>query len=183
MDIFGTSSSSGLLDMGVRLAVTYALLLVVARLIGRRTARPANRDMIVAAMLGGLVAPALIRPEDAPAVALAGIAILFAADLVVARLAFLRPQFSQALYGQHTPLISDGNLIQMALLREGISFAEINSIVRSEGLKLEEVEHAFLEPEGEVTVVSKAEARGIAEPRLSDVLSALERIERRLEAG
>jgi hypothetical protein len=51
MDIFGAPSLTDLARLATRLASTYFLLLVVARLLGRRMPEPENRDVTLGAIL------------------------------------------------------------------------------------------------------------------------------------
>lgn len=174
MDIFGTSSPTELAQLGSRLAVTYLLLLVVARVIGRRVPEPKNRDLIVSAMLGGLVAPALIRPEATPLEALAGIGFLFSLHLLVSELAFRSPWVEWLLFGPERVLVAHGRLITSELRREGITMAELKSIAQSQGVEaLESVEDLTLGARGEISISTRPDVV------LAAILRALQRLEKR----
>ena len=174
MDIFGTPSPTELGLLGSRLAVTYFLLLVVARLMGRRVPEPKNRDLIVSAVLGGLVAPALIRPEDTPLAALAGIVFLFSLHVLVSKLAFRSAWVEWLFFGPERVLVAQGRLIRSELRREGITVSELNSIARSHGVEaLEAVDALTLGASGAITISTRPDAV------LADILRVLERLEKR----
>jgi uncharacterized membrane protein YcaP (DUF421 family) len=177
MDIFGAPSATELAQLAIRLVATYFLLLGVARFLGRRVPAPGNRDLMVAAMLGGLVAPALLRDQDAPATAIAGIILLFSINTLVSRLTFRFPSVERRLLGPRRVLVADGRINRKELLREGIVLSELNAIVRGQGVQsLGAIERLSLEPDGVISV----SARDKSEQILTDILSALQRLERRL---
>jgi|KBSMisStandDraft_5_1062788.scaffolds.fasta_scaffold46798_3 uncharacterized membrane protein YcaP (DUF421 family) len=134
MDIFGAPSLTDLARLATRLASTYFLLLVVARLLGRRMPEPENRDVTLGAILGGLVAPALVRAEDAPLGALMGIVLLFCLNVLMSRLAYRFPWVDRLLFGPPRVLVAHGQLNQRELIREKIRRSELTSIVESKGV-------------------------------------------------
>ena len=134
MNIFGAPSLTDLSQLATRLVITYFLLLVVARLLGRRMPEPGNRDVMLGAILGGLVAPALVRAEDAPLGALAGIVLLFCLNVLMTRLAFRFPWVDRLLFGPPRVLVAHGQPNRKELMREGIRLSELTSIVGSQGV-------------------------------------------------
>jgi len=131
MDIFGAPSLTDLARLATRLASTYFLLLVVARLLGRRMPEPENRDVTLGAIL---VAPALFRAEDAPLGALMGIVLLFCLNVLMSRLAYRFPWVDRLLFGPPRVLVAHGQLNQRELIREKIRRSELTSIVESKGV-------------------------------------------------
>jgi len=131
MDIFGAPSLTDLARLATRLASTYFLLLVVARLLGRRMPEPENRDVTLGAIL---VAPALVRAEDAPLGALMGIVLLFCLNVLMSRLAYRFPWVDRLLFGPPRVLVAHGQLNQRELIREKIRRSELTSIVESKGV-------------------------------------------------
>ena len=177
MDVLGSPSMVDLVRLSTRLVVTYAVLLAVARLMGRRMPEPGNRDILLGATLGGLVAPALVRAEDTPLGALTGIVLLFALNVAVSRLAFRYPRIDRLLLGPSRVLVVNGRLNRKELVREGITLTELKSIVEGGGVQsLADVESVKLDSWDGPTVV----ARNKNDAVLAEILATMARLEKRL---
>lgn len=71
------------------------------------------------------------------------------------------------LLGEPVIIVKHGKIISKNLLKERISIIQLTSILRAaEHLKLEDIQHAILEPTGEISVITKAGLRAVT---LSDL--------------
>lgn len=149
-------------------AFTYAWLVMVLRLSGKRTLSQLNAfDFIVTVALGSIMASTIMTSTVAwteGAAALATLAILqFVAAWASTRVNWIRT----AITSQPTVLLRDGQMIADAMLRERIDEDSLCAAVRSSGSgDLESVAAVVLETDGTLSVIPSAGlGHGSALPR------------------
>lgn len=165
-------------DKAIRTVGVYLAVFVLLRLAGKRQLAQLNTfDCVVLLLLSNVVQNAIIGPDDTLVGGLVGAAILVAANFLVVFFAFLNPRIEADLRGRPVTLIAGGRPQRKAMRRELISRKELQYALRRLGYRgLAGVEEVVLEPEGTLTV------RATKQPSLAEVMAALERIERRLDA-
>jgi uncharacterized membrane protein YcaP (DUF421 family) len=167
-----------LADKTVRTVAVYLTILILLRLAGKRSiAQLSTFDFVVILLLSNVVQNALIGPENTLVGGLIGAALLIAVNFVFVFFAFLNPRFESDFRGRPTTLVENGEERNRALRRELITEKELEAAVRRQGFDgIGGVEEVVLEPEGTLYVTAKTRAS------IEDVLAALERIERKLDA-
>jgi len=165
-------------DKAIRTIAVYGALLVLLRLAGKRQlAQLTTFDFVVLLLLSNVVQNAIIGPDDSLVGGLVGAGILVAGNFLLVFFAFLNPRLEADLRGRATTLVAGGRVLRGALRRELVSRSELDAALRRQGYDgVRAVEEVMLEPEGTLAVTPKQHTT------LADVLAALERIERRLEA-
>ena len=172
-DLWHLGISAG--EKAVRTVVVYGAILLLLHLAGKRQLAQLNSfDLVVLLLLSNVVQNAIIGNDNSLTGGLLGAVILIAANYVLVRAAFMSPRFGKALQGGSTTLYADGRFDEHALRREAITKEELVAALRRQGLELDDVEHVELEPEGTFNATPKPR------PRIEDVLTVLERIERKL---
>jgi uncharacterized membrane protein YcaP (DUF421 family) len=172
-----------LVDMGIsvpekaiRTVAVYACILLLLHLAGKRELAALNSfDLVVLLLLSNVVQNAIIGDDLSLVGGLLGAAILVAINYLLVRYAFLHPRVGGVLQGRGRTLVEGGRLDSDALRRERITPAELESVLRRQGVDgLAAVDRVVLEPEGTITPYAKEQ------PGLDDVLAVLRRIEAKL---
>lgn len=134
----------------LRVALVYAVLLLLLRLAGKRTlGQMTPFDFLTLLLLSNAVQNAMIGPDNS----LTG-GLLAAAVLLLLNRAVARSPLRQSLEGSPTILIQDGRLLPEALRREGINPLELEAALREHGVSTpEQVASAVLEIDGTISVV------------------------------
>jgi uncharacterized membrane protein YcaP (DUF421 family) len=138
----------------LRILVIYGLMLLMIRVMGKRTIGNLTAfDMLVALMMGDLAGNAVYG--QVPLVhAVIAIASLSAVHYANSWLTYGLPGVGKALEGRPTPIVKDGRLQQEGLRRERMSEEEALAELRLEGVdELEEVRLAQVEMDGQVSVL------------------------------
>lgn len=144
----------------LRATVIYFFLLVVVRLLGKRTVGHSTAfDFIVALILGEVVDEPIYG--DVPLVqALLVIAVIGGWHAVNAYLSYRSQTFDRLTGGSPTVLIRDGQLDGRAMRRERVNESDLRSLLRLQQIDdLSEVKLATLEPNGGLSVIKTDRAR------------------------
>lgn len=136
-------------------AASYATLVVVLRLSGKRTLAKLNAfDFVVTVALGSTLATIILSADVTWAEGAIALAALAALQLVVAFTASRVPFFREVLTSGPTFLVRDGVKVSHALKGQRVAEAEIRQAVRQAGLgDLEEVAAVVLESDGTLSVI------------------------------
>lgn len=164
-----------LIQMALRTLIVYLYLVVVLRLVGRRTfGNFAPLDLVLALVLGQIVAaPLLGELPLLPAFALIGLLAL--AHWLQGYLAYRSQRLDQLLHGSARTLIRHGQLNRRVLAAEMISLEELAQMLREHDVEmLSEVKLATLERDGTLTVLKTEEARELHKGDLEALLSDVE---------
>lgn len=116
-------------------------------------------DLMAIIIIGTVVAEPLISTKLKPTLVALGVLVVL--YIIFSKLS-LNQFFNKILLGRPTILIKHGKIIVENIERERISLIQLTAILRVNGYpKLEDVEYAILEPTGEVSILPKAEVRGV----------------------
>jgi uncharacterized membrane protein YcaP (DUF421 family) len=142
-------------------AAAYVTLVVVLRLIGKRTLAKLNAfDLVVTVALGSTLATILLNSQVSWAEGATALLLLAALQLVVAWSGSRVPRLRGVVTAEPTLLLRDGVVDEQALLDQRLTRAEILQAVRGTGTgALEEVAAVVLETDGTVSVIG-ADKRG-----------------------
>jgi uncharacterized membrane protein YcaP (DUF421 family) len=149
----------------------YAFLLVVVRVLGKRTVGAATAfDFMVALILSEVVDEPIYG--DVPLVqGLLVIAVVAAWHFVNSYLSYRSPRFDRLAGGAPTVLVKDGVIVREGLRVERMNEEELWSLLRLQGVDdLKDVKEARLEPDGLLSVIKSEESRELQKRDLDRVL-------------
>ena len=143
-----------------RALVIYVFLLVVVRLLGKRTVGNFSAfDLIVALILGEIVDEPIFGdvPMAQALLAVAVVALLHAANEY---LSYRSTAFDRLTGGASTVLVRNGALDRRALAKERLNEEELMSLLRMQSIDdLADVREARLEPSGQLSVLKTDAAK------------------------
>ncbi len=146
-----------------RATLIYVFLLVLLRLMGKRAVgKPTAFDFMVALILGELVDEPIYG--DVPVTgALTALAVIAGWHHLNAYLSYRSARFDRLTGGRPRVLVRDGRPDRRAMAREHINEEELWMMLRLRQVdKLEDVQCATLEPDGQLSVLPAADARPLA---------------------
>jgi uncharacterized membrane protein YcaP (DUF421 family) len=151
-------SFASLLEIVGRVAIVYLALVVMLRLCGKReVGQLTPLDLLGMLLLSETVSSALTGGDTSLVAALVAAATLLALAVFVSRIAFHWPAAARWLEGEAAQLVANGHPIGEAIRTERITHAELMSALRRHGVvDLRQVRGAWVEPNGEITVVPLA---------------------------
>ena len=143
-----------LLMTGLRALGVYALMLVVIRLLGKRTVGNFSAfDLLVALMLGEVV-DEIIYGDVSIAQGLVAIFVVAAAQYGNSWLSYWDHGFDALLEGKPTPIVRDGKMVLEGMRAERINAKGVMHELRLQGVdEIEEVKLAMIEVDGVVSVI------------------------------
>lgn len=144
-------------ELFIRGTLTFLGLLVLLRLVGRREAGGLGvTDLLVVVLLAD-AAGAGLRGEAASlgdSAVIVGSILLW--SVATDAIAYRWPRLAQLIKARPRALVRDGNLDRRVMRREFMTFDELMSQLRLHGVtELSEVETAYLEPNGMVSIVRR----------------------------
>ena len=154
----------------LRATLIYAFLLVVIRLLGKRTIGNSTAfDFIVELILGEVVDEPIYG--DVPvAQALVAIAVIAAWHWVNSWLSYRSHWVDWLTAGAPRALVRDGVIDRKAMTHELVNEDELWSLLREAGVdRLEDVKTATLEPGGKLSVIKTDEARELRKSDLREL--------------
>ena len=168
----------------LRTVLVYALLVVLFRLTGKRGLASMNTfDVIVVFMLGNVVQNAVIGNDDSVTGGAIGAVTLVAVNALVNRLVVVSPLAQRLFEGTPTTVIRDGRVVPGALRRLGLQRTELEHAVRVQnGDDVAQVDHAELEPGGQLLLTLKDDEQGATKADVAELLARLARVEDLLTA-
>jgi uncharacterized membrane protein YcaP (DUF421 family) len=148
--------------IALRVLFTYAFLLALMRLSGKRlVSEAAARDFVLAIILGDMIDD-LLWAEVGAGKFVAGTGALAVTALLVAMLTYASDAAHDLIDGSPVLLLRDGEPVRRGMRAERINESELAAMLREHGLERErwdEVERASLETEGELSVLRHKRAR------------------------
>lgn len=149
------------LEKIIRPILVYFVLLLAFRIFGRRQLAQLNpMDLTVLLMLSNTVQNAVIGEDNSLIGGVIGAAALMTVNWLLNNLTYRYPRLSEAIEGAPQTLIDDGIMDKHTVHRENISVQDFHEVLHKEGInRVDQVEKAYLEPSGLITVVPKDDAR------------------------
>jgi uncharacterized membrane protein YcaP (DUF421 family) len=150
-----------LLLTGLRALLVYVVMLIVIRVLGKRTIGNFSAfDLLVALMLGEVV-DEIIYGDVGLAQGFTAIFVLAAVEYANSWISYSSDTANRWLEGEPTPLVVDGQLQRPGMRKERMHARDVMAELRLEGIDdLSKVKRATLETDGEVSVIRQ----GWAEP-------------------
>jgi uncharacterized membrane protein YcaP (DUF421 family) len=143
------------LDIAVRCAVIYLVVLVGLRVSGKREiGQMTVFDLVVLLLLANAVQNAMVGPDTSLGGGVVAALVLLGLNAVVARLRLRWPRFRRIIEGSPTILVLHGDVIPDHMSREGLDRDTLEAAVREHGIAdLSGVEMAVLETDGSISIV------------------------------
>ncbi|MGH7392596.1 MAG: DUF421 domain-containing protein [Candidatus Rokuibacteriota bacterium] len=154
-----------------RATVIYVVLLVVLRLLGKRTVGTSTAfDFMVALILGEVVDEPIYG--HVPMVqALLVIGVIAGWHAINSWLSYRSPRFDHLTGGGPIVLVRGGAIDRQAMAHERVNDEDLWSLLRQQGVDdLKDVERATLEPDGRLSVILTSAAKSVARRDLPRVL-------------
>jgi uncharacterized membrane protein YcaP (DUF421 family) len=152
----GTLAAAG--QSALRTVVIYALALTLVRIgekrfLGKSTAF----DVVLGVMLGSLMSRAITSPQQFVPIVVAG-GVFVALHWLMAAITFRSDYWGSVLKGRERLLIDEGEVLWDAMQKSHISEKDLLSALRRNGRVTDpcNVEKAYLERDGDISVIRKA---------------------------
>ena len=160
------TTGSALLDIVLRTATIYIVVLVGMRLSGKRqVGQMTPFDLVLLLLIANAVQNAMTGPDTSLVGGLAAAATLLILNAVISRLVLQSSRARHIIEGDPTLLIHAGKTIRRHLERENIGEDELRQALREHGIAtIEEVHGAVLEIDGSISVIKKDEMPRMHQP-------------------
>ena len=151
------NSPERLQSVAVGAVVFYLIIIIMARLTGKRTTGQMNNfDWLVTVAVGSLAASGILLRDVSIADAALAIIIIFALQWLTTWLVLRSPFMCRLIKPKPRLLLDKGGMLKDAMHKERISEAELYTAMREEGLvNLEEANWVILENNGKMTVIKR----------------------------
>lgn len=163
----------------IRTIAVYALIAVLFRLTGKRGLATMNTfDFVVIFLLSNVVQNAVIGNDSSLTGGAVGAVTLVAVNAGVNRLIAANATAARIFDGQATTVISDGHVIQRALVRLGLRRSELDNAVRLQnGDDVSDIDTGALEPGGQLVLSLKPSQQAATKADVAELHALLSRIE------
>ncbi|SDO92245.1 Uncharacterized membrane protein YcaP, DUF421 family [Nakamurella panacisegetis] len=167
------------LEKIIRTVAVYVLIVLIFRIIGKRSISSLNTmDFVVMFLLSNVVQNAIIGNDNSYLGGAIGAVTLVATNTLVTRLALVSPAFRRLVEGTAVDVITDGVADRAALRRLGIRRDELDHAIRTQnGDDITEIGKGTLEPGGQLVLTLKPSEQDATHGDISELTTRLERIE------
>src|ERR1700681_1279692 len=149
------ANSHTLLEIALRTAAVYTLVLVGIRISGKReVGQMTPFDLTLLLLLSNSVQNAMTGPDTSLAGGAVAAITLLILNYLVAELAGTNRRFRKIIQGQPSLLIHDGEVIEAHMAKEHVSMDELQRAIREHGVgTYKEAALAVLEVDGSISVL------------------------------
>jgi len=135
--------------------LSYAALLAVLRVSGKRTLSKLNAfDLVVTVALGSTIATILLSRDVALVEGLVALVLLVALQFIVAYLSVRWQRVANLVKSEPTLIVRHGRMLHDAMRRERVADAEVEQAARLNGVaRIDQIEAMILETDGSFSVV------------------------------
>lgn len=137
---------------------TYAALILVLRLSGKRTLSKWNAfDFVVTVALGSIFATVIISKDVTLLEGVLALALLVGLQYLITWLGVRVAWVRDLIKAEPTMLLRDGEFLRDAMLRQRVSESEVLTAIRSSGTAaVEEIAAVVLETDGSLSVIKSS---------------------------
>lgn len=156
-DVMHEDKTLSILQMSLRAGLIFFLTLLTVRLAGRRAfGMQSPFDTVVSLLLGATLSRAIVGATSFVGV-LAACGVLVVLHRLLAWLSVNRPAIGVFINGQSRLIYSNGNYHHKTMQQALVSKTDLDAAIRQNANvhSLTEVSMAYLEPNGEISVVKK----------------------------
>ena len=149
-----------MLTVFLRTAIIYFMLILAMRLMGKRQIGELEvSDLVTTLLISEIATLPITEPELPLSHAIVPLILLLSFEVIISFLVSRFPKL-KFLTARPSTLIRNGRISQSAMKNARISFDELFSELRNQGVyDLDEIEYAILEQNGRITVIQKARFR------------------------
>ncbi len=164
-----------LLELVVRVLLVYLFLLVMMRLFGKKEiGRWTPMEFLGMLLLARTVGPSLTGGDSSLAVAAVGATTLLGITFLLDYAVHRSRRLEKLIEGKPEILIEDGHVSARVMKREMLTEQQLKVALRREHLQsADEVERAYIEPDGKITVIPKKKSSSWPTEKSSGVASEL----------
>jgi uncharacterized membrane protein YcaP (DUF421 family) len=146
------------MDLVIRAAVVFIVILVVTRAVGRRELSSMEPfDLILLVVIGDLVQQGVTQSDNSVTGAVTVIATMAVLTVATAYLSFRFKRLRPLLEGEPVLVISDGRVLERNLRRQRMTIEELAAEARLQSISsLAEIRYAVLESNGRVSFLRKS---------------------------
>ena len=168
-----------------RTILVYVIVVVLLRVLGRRTVAQLNAfDLVVLLLLSNVVQNAIIGPDNSLIGGLIGVVTLLLINTVVVWVVRRNPWLDRVVEGSNVTLVRDGSVDQRALRHLGIREADLHAALLTQGAEgMQDVKEADMYPSGSIVVELTQEAENASrmdldrvEHKIDDLAAAIARM-------
>lgn len=149
----------GLVRVVVIALASYAALVIVLRIAGKRSLAKLNAfDLVVTVALGSTLATVVLSKDIALLEGLLAFAMLLGLQWIVTSLSLVWPPFQHAVRNEPRLLCENGEMRRRAMNDERVTRSEIEAAIRTAGIgRLEDVAAVVLETDGSMSVIPRGD--------------------------
>jgi len=149
------AAASVLLNIALRTAVVYALVLVGVRLSGKReVGQMTPFDLTLLLLLSNSVQNAMTGPDNSLLGGVVAASTLLLLNYLLADLSGANRRFRKFIQGQPSLLIHDGQIIEAHMAKEHVSMDELHRALREHGIPdYHQVALGVLEVDGSISLL------------------------------
>jgi uncharacterized membrane protein YcaP (DUF421 family) len=158
--------NSTLLEVALRTAIIYGVVLIGIRLTGKReVGQMASYELVLILLIANAVQNAMTGPDTSLTGGVVGACTLLLANAAVTRISSRSRKVRTLLEGTPTILIHQGKVLKKNLEKEHIAHEELEQALREHGVaSIGEVGIAVLEVDGTISVLKKDELPTVVRP-------------------
>ncbi len=169
----------------VRTIAVYLIVVVLLRLMGRRTVAQLNAfDLVVLLLLSNVVQNAIIGPDNSLLGGLIGVVTLLLVNAGVVWIVRRHARLDRVVEGETVTLVREGKVDERALRHLGIREADLKAALLNQGAEgVHDVQEADMYPSGSIVVELTEEARDASrmdvervEAKIDDLAAAVARL-------
>jgi uncharacterized membrane protein YcaP (DUF421 family) len=161
----------------LKATVMFAVVLIGFRIMGNQAVgRLTSFDLVVVIALGALMGAPLADDSLKLGFAITAVATLVVVQRFTAYLTIKSKLFARMAIGTPIQVINQGEIIKKGLLRSRLTHDNLMEELRIKGLtSTADVEQAFLEPEGKLSVILKEDKQMATKSDAMEIKSRLEK--------
>jgi uncharacterized membrane protein YcaP (DUF421 family) len=162
------AAGSVLLNIALRTAVIYALVLIGVRLSGKReVGQMTPFDLTLLLLLSNSVQNAMTGPDNSLLGGIVAASTLLLLNYLLADLSGANRRFRKFIQGQPSLLIHDGQIIESHMAKEHVSMDELHRALREHGIPdYHQVALGVLEVDGSISLLKYDEINPTASTHL-----------------
>ena len=149
------ASAHVLLNIALRTAAVYGLVLIGVRLSGKReVGQMTPFDLVLLLLLSNSVQNAMTGPDTSLVGGLVAATVLLGLNYLVADISGVNRRFRKFIQGQPSMLIHDGEVIEAHMAKEHVSMDELQRALRERGISdYHQVAIGVLEVDGTISLL------------------------------
>ncbi|MGE0551169.1 MAG: DUF421 domain-containing protein [Kofleriaceae bacterium] len=138
-----------------RVAIVYAACMVLLRISGRREMSELGpMDLLTMLLLSETVSPALTGGDNSVPTGLVAATTLMVLCVVTAQISYRSRRAERAIQGEALVLIRDGDVDAHVMRKFMITDEDLRAALHKSGLlRVDEVKRAYVEADGEITII------------------------------